>query len=221
MTPEQFAEILKLTASKDTSLMACITVAAIFLGPIIAVFATRYVDNKRDDRQRKFQIFKDLMVTRSTQINYEHVKALNAIEIEFFKEEKIISAWKKYFECLCDLSKLKKITNPKTEAEINEFLKIQSENLNFNQKKQALFTKLIHEIAKTLKINIEQLDILAPGYVPQGWFDEESEQRLLRQLLIGSFSNKGGLPIMVSNLYPPVNNDTNKTEQTNEESVET
>jgi hypothetical protein len=198
MTPE-LIELIK-DYSRTNTILTIVTIIAVFAGPLLAVRLTRSLDLKREERQRKFQIFKDLMTTRSTQINYEHVKALNAIEVEFYNDEKIIYAWKKYMECLTELSMLKPVINPSNQKEIDEFIKNQSENLIFHQKKQTLFAKLVHEIARYLKIEIEQLDILAPGYAPQGWLNDENEQRALRKGLIELLDLKRSLPIWVTNM---------------------
>jgi hypothetical protein len=209
MTPEQFAEILNVIASKDTSFMAWVNLTAIFLGPIIAVGMTIWLNNRRDDRQRRFQIFKDLMTTRGLQMSYEHVKALNAIEVEFHNEEKIMQAFREYLKCFEELS----TSEYKNRTEL--------ERIEFNLKKQNIFARLIHAIAKILKINIEQLDILSGGYAPQGWANDENEQRLLRQTFIKLFNNNNGLPIWVSNLHPPVNDDLNQVEKTDQERMKT
>jgi hypothetical protein len=129
MTPE-LIELIK-DYSRTNTILTIVTIIAVFAGPLLAVRLTRSLDLKREERQRKFQIFKDLMTTRSTQINYEHVKALNAIEVEFYNDEKIIYAWKKYMECLTELSMLKPVINPSNQKEIDEFIKNQSEKLIF------------------------------------------------------------------------------------------
>ncbi len=201
MTPEQFTEILKLIAAKDTNFLAI----ANLIAPFFAILATRYLDNRRDDRQRRFQIFKDLMTTRRIDMSYEHVRALNAIEIEFYNEEKIIQSFKDYFKCFDDLG-----------SSYYDSLS-ESEKMNFLLKKQNLFVKLVHQIGKNLKIDMDQLDILSGGYAPKGWADNENEQRLVRQALLKLFNNKSGLPIFVSNLHPPVNDDVAKIEKTNED----
>ena len=45
----------------------------------------------------------------------------------------------------------------------------------FRNKREALLTKLLYEIAKEVGIRVEQLDILEGNYMPQGWHDDEME----------------------------------------------
>jgi polysaccharide pyruvyl transferase WcaK-like protein len=172
-----------MVTEETIKLMDIINILAIIMGPIIAISMTRYLDKKRDIEQRKFQIFKELMVTRTTQINPEHVKALNAIEIEFYNDEKVINAWKKYFDTL----------HERLDPDPNM-------NLAFSLRKQQVFARLVHAIAVHLKINIEQLDILAGGYAPQGWANDENEQREIRRRFLKLLdSDNGSLKVQVVN----------------------
>jgi hypothetical protein len=73
---------------------------ATFLGPVLAVFMTRYVDGQRDRHERQLQVLRTLMATRRTVVSAEHVGALNLIEIEFYGHQQVIAAWKTYFQHL-------------------------------------------------------------------------------------------------------------------------
>ena len=79
-------------------------ILAVLLGPIIAVRLTRYLDNKKEIRERKLTIFKKLMATRAYTISWDHVEALNRIDLEFDKKKKkekaVIEAWKEYLDLL-------------------------------------------------------------------------------------------------------------------------
>ena len=55
-------------------------IAAVLLGPIIAVQLTRHLDNKKEERERKLEVFKTLMATRAYTVSWDHVVALNRIE---------------------------------------------------------------------------------------------------------------------------------------------
>ncbi len=58
-------------------------IGAVFLGPIVAVQLTRYLDNKKEIRERKLWVFKTLMATRASALSPHHVEALNRIDLEF------------------------------------------------------------------------------------------------------------------------------------------
>lgn len=68
-----------------------------------------------------------------------------------------------------------------------------------------MLTKLIYEISKVLKFKVEQLDILEGNYIPQGWNDDDWEQKLVRKALIDVLS--GRRPILFQAFNPSNNND--------------
>src|SRR5512146_2259950 len=112
-------------------------------------------------------VFRTLMRTRRIRLNPDHVGAINLVEIEFQGERAVLEAWKKYWE---HLSK----TVPTNQDEQRQFF----------QEQEGLLTKLLHVIARSLKFEIEQLDILQGGYVPQGWLLDEQSSRELRILTL-------------------------------------
>src|SRR5690242_20280786 len=90
------------------TLVEGLTILALVLGPIIAVQATRYLDNKKEERERKLKVFKTLMETRAYNVSWDHVVALNRIDLEFSPkkdgEKEVIEAWKAYLFHLGDKS---------------------------------------------------------------------------------------------------------------------
>ena len=80
-----------------------LTIAALILGPIAAVQVEKIIAKHRNTRDRKLSIFKTLMATRGSILSYQHVEALNRIDLEFQEEEYIavVRAWKEYFDHLC------------------------------------------------------------------------------------------------------------------------
>jgi hypothetical protein len=81
-----------------------IMVIAVLVGPVIAVQLTRYLDNTREIRGRKLQVFKTLMATHGYITSWDHVVALNRIDLEFDRNNKrekpVIEAWKAYLDHL-------------------------------------------------------------------------------------------------------------------------
>jgi hypothetical protein len=59
-------------------------VIATFCGPLFAVLVTRHIDNVRQVRERRLNIFRTLMATRRMLISPEKAVALNMVEIEFY-----------------------------------------------------------------------------------------------------------------------------------------
>lgn len=161
------------------------TIVAVFLGPIFAVIATRIVDNRREVRTRKMDIFRTLMRTRKMPIHFEHVGALNLVEIEFARDGHVITAWKAYLHALGEA------LPPANDSVAHDAIR---------KKRDALLTKLIHEIAKVMHFHVEQLDILEGNYLPQGWNDDDWSQKQVRQGLLDVL--QGRRPLVVQPYAP-------------------
>lgn len=137
-----------------------VNVLAILLGPILAVQAQSFIENKREKKQRKLEILKTLIATKSQPQMYEHVRALNLINIEFYGNKKVISAWEKYYNFL---------SNGKTET------------IEWHNEREDLLTKLLSEIleATRFKFNKSQL----ATYTPKAFFDTEISNNILKEKL--------------------------------------
>lgn len=99
-----------MTPEKTMTIADWLTSSAILLDPIIAVQLARYLDNQKEERERKLQVFKALMATRAYTVSWDHVVALNRIDLEFDKDNKkekaVIEAWKTYLDLLGDKNML-------------------------------------------------------------------------------------------------------------------
>lgn len=174
--------------------IAVATIIAVLVGPILAVLITRIIDDQRASKARRMEIFRTLMRTRKTPIHFEHVGALNLVEIEFANEKSVVQAWKNYLNNLGE-----RVSDTATQDQQEVFYK----------KRDALLTKLIHEIAKSLKFHVEQLDILEGNYLPQGWNDDDWEQKLVRRGLIEVLHGRRALSVQPyaaqnqNSPYPP------------------
>ncbi|BAI71588.1 hypothetical protein AZL_009500 [Azospirillum sp. B510] len=156
--------------------LAWATVFATFVGPIVAVFATRVIDRLREKRDAKLNVFRALMRNRRLSLSQDFVSALNSVEVEFYGDKSVISA----------LEELSQHYNKN----------IQLEPQRWEQERQYKLAKLLRVMGRSLGIEIEQLDILSGGYAPQGWDETETQQKIARALLIEVLS--GHKPINVT-----------------------
>ena len=76
-----------------------LTVLAIVLGPILALFAQRVLDRLREKRRQRLQLYLTLMGTRATYLSPEHVRALNLIDVVFASvvSQKSLDSWRQVF----------------------------------------------------------------------------------------------------------------------------
>jgi hypothetical protein len=175
------------------TLTETLTLIAILAGPAVGAGLTRWLDARRELRQRRFDIFRTLMRTRKIPIHIDHVSALNLIEVEFINDKEIISAWKSY---------LANLGEPFPPVE-------EKERFDAAQKKRdSLLTKLLSELARSLNVKIEHLSILEGNYIPQGWLDEDWEHRLVRRSLIDVLTGRRAITMRPelpaqNSPYPP------------------
>ncbi len=156
-------------------------VIATVLGPVLAVFVTRYVDSRRQIRERRLEIFRSLMATRRAPLAADKVKALNMVEIDFYGVSSVQEAHRDV---------MAHINTRQSPDQLEEW----------NDRHRKLITKLLSEMAKVLDYQLQQLDVLEGGYYPQWFADIESEQQEVRRALIQTLS--GNRPLIVSSTAP-------------------
>jgi hypothetical protein len=149
------------------SLEAWLTIAAIILGPILALFAQRVLDWIREKRNRKLRLFRELMVTRYMRLSPRHVEALNMVPLEFKdegEEKKVLDAWKEYLDHL----------GTDSTQDTNAWAKT-----GFD-----LLVDLLFEMSKALGYDFEKLRIKKEAYSPKLFADVEAEWHTLRKQLV-------------------------------------
>lgn len=151
-----------------------------FLGPIISIQLARWLDNKKEKRDRKFQIFNTLMATRAYALSYEHVGALNRIDVEFTdkNDDNVINSWKAYHDHLS------------TEIRVQEL---------WNEKCQSLFNDLLYNISKNLGYKFDKTYLKNMAYSPIQHGTVENEQDKLRKALVSVLEEGKSIPISITN----------------------
>ena len=174
------------------SVSDCLMILAVLLGPIIAVRLTRYLDNKREIRNRKLQIFKTLMATRASNLSPHHVEALNNIDLEFSpaisKEKDVIEAWKAYLDLLNDQA-----------IPIDQW----------GVRRVDLLVELLHKMAKVLDYEFDKTTIKNSSYYPRGYGELEADQTAIRQGVKQLLEGKLIIPMHLTNL--PNSSSTSET----------
>lgn len=158
-------------------------ILAVFSGPIVAVRLTRNLDNKKEIRGRKLDIFKTLMATRAYAVSWDHVQALNRIDLEFDKnnkkEKEVIEAWKGYLDLLGDQDLPRE---------------------QWGTRRVDLLVELLHKMANVLEYDFDKTHIKNSSYSPLAHGDLETEQIALRKGLIEVLDGKRVIPMYVTNL---------------------
>lgn len=159
-----------------------VMILAVFLGPIVAVQLTKYLDHNKEKRQRKLDIFKTLMATRAYGISWDHVMTLNKIDLEFersnSKEKEVLNAWKQYLDLLSDKS-------------------VNGEQ--WSSKRVELLVELLHKMALVLDYDFDKTHIKNSSYSPTAHGDLEADQSNIRKGIIDILEGKRVLPMHITN----------------------
>jgi hypothetical protein len=184
-----------------------VIVFATLLGPILAVQAQRFIDLLRERRKAKLWVFQTLMTTRATPLHYEHVKALNHIDLTFYgtrlfghhwqsaSERRVTDAWKVLLDNFAPDGTL-------SEAQL-EF---------HYAKRPELLTDMLAKIGKDVGFDFDPVHIRKAGYVPVAHDQEVRDQETLRKAFIELISGRQSLKMQVVSF--PVNEQAAATHRT-------
>jgi hypothetical protein len=201
---EVASTVVEASSSAIPSWFEWLTLIALFTGPAIAVFVTRWVDERRAVFQRRQDIFKTLMRTRRAPTSPEHVGALNLIELEFQNEADIITRWKALYGHFA--AQHQRTPSEAVDAQALPTDEVARRDQSFYARlfdeRQKLLAKLLHAMGRKLGFRSEQLEIFEGGYLPQGWVDTEAEQMALRRFLVDLGAGRRWLPVGVFNGNP-------------------
>ena len=156
--------------------------AAVLFSPLIAVQVTRYLDNKKEVRERQLWIFKTLMASRASSLSPHHVEALNRIDLEFNAQSKndraVIEAWKAYLDLL---------GNSQMAAD------------QWNLRRVDLLVELLHKMAQVLDYSFDKTTIKNSSYYPRGFGEIEEDQGSIRRSVKELLEGKRVIPMYVTN----------------------
>jgi len=154
-----------------------IMIAAIILGPILAVVTQLWWQHYKQRRDQKLWVFGTLMTNRAT-ITPDFVKALNFIDVVFYKNEVVRGKGKKL---LTHLSSDAYKAQPIAEATLEHT--------------RDLLAELLVEMAKELGFGYDFTHIKENAYYPTALGTADAEQVQLRQKLIAALDGKGTLSV--------------------------
>jgi hypothetical protein len=161
-----------------------LTVAAIVLGPILAVQAQKWLEVLREKRDRKKRIFEVLMTTRGTPLPPDHVQALNRIQLEFSakktRENDVIKAWRVYLDHL-----------NKSQFDTAD----QQKSAEWGDKRADLFVELLEKMARAVGYDFDKVLLKKEWYAPRAYSDAENEKNRLRAGALAVLEGK--IPLQV------------------------
>ena len=69
-----------------------------FISPIVTVWISIYIQEVRENRNRKFSLFLTLISTRPSMTTEDQIRAFNSVDILFYKYSNIRKRWRKFLE---------------------------------------------------------------------------------------------------------------------------
>ena len=159
------------------------TIAIVFAtlaGPVLAVWASELRQQRRLLRDRKEWVFRTLWATRSSNMQPEHVQALNTIDIAFPEKNypKIGDAWHLYFAHL--------------NSEMGDSVESKK---RWHEQSVDLLTELIHLMATDLKIPFSKALVKQRSYYPKGYTYVEGQLEEIRTLTIQVLKGEKPFPV--------------------------
>ena len=198
--PAVAAEVAQQVMWFGIRLEGWLVIAAVILGPVLALWAQRYSERRRDERARKLWLFRELMATRAMRVSERHVEALNHIDLEFNPKKKadanVLTAWKTYLDTL--------VNTPGEDAQ---------RAARF-EKRDECFVDLIWEIGNRLGFSFNKIAIKRDAYNPIAHGELEEDQRLIRKGIVELLTGKRALstlswlmprrdPLRITDVEPP------------------
>jgi len=172
-------------------LVAWVTVVATCLSPFIAVQATIALGRRKEKRDRQLQLFRTLMLTRDSLVSFEHVRALNTIEIDFHGEkgaQPVVDAWHTYY------------------VHLNlPLFTVDAEKVAWSNTRLELLTALLAAMAKFLGYRFESSLIRDTAYSPRLHGQLNDEQTQIRTMMLELLGGKRALPVATFAVPIPTN----------------
>ena len=158
-----------------------LVIAAVILGPIVAIQVQQYCERRRQERARKLWLFRELMATRTMRVSGRHVEALNCIDLEFERDKKsdakVLDAWKMYLDAL---------NSPPTD-DIQRAARL--------EEAEKCFVNLMWEMGQYLGLSFDKVAIRRDVYSPVAHGELEEDQLLIRKGIIEVLAGRLPLPI--------------------------
>jgi hypothetical protein len=141
-----------------------ITIAALVLGPVLAVVTQLWWKHHKLKRDQKLYVFGTLMTLRGGTVTQDYVKALNFIDVVFYKTAAVRTKWK---NVLTHLSADGYTAQPILPATI--------------ERTRDLTAELLVEMAKDLGFDYDFTHIKENAYYPQVLVTADEDTFIMRQ----------------------------------------
>lgn len=166
-----------------------LVIIAIILGPILAIQIQKAIERARETKQQKLNIFRTLMSTRATPTAFNHVEALNLIEVVFYKHKEVLDVRKSLMD------NFDRYPRDQKSPTYGSDLKARAEE------SEKLIADLLQKMGNVLGFDFGTVDLKRSAYRPQSHADMDTELDFIRKGLVQTFFfRKTPLPVQITNL---------------------
>jgi uncharacterized protein DUF6680 len=155
-----------------------IMVAAMVLGPILAVQIQKFLEARRELRRIRMNLFHTLMQTRGNRRDPAHVQALNSIDFLFHKDKKVVDAWRIYHDHLTSLDQLP----------LDQWVKRDEDCL----------VELLAALSRVLGYDFDTVRLKRAIYAPRANAEHQSDSEMIRRSLADILSGKQAIPVRLT-----------------------
>lgn len=159
-----------------------IMVAAMVLGPIVAVQIQKFLEARRELRRIRMNLFHTLMQTRGNRRDPAHVQALNSIDFLFHKDKKVVDAWRIYHDHLTSLDQLP------SGAQLDQWVKRDEDCL----------VELLAALSQVLGYDFDTVRLKRAIYAPRANAEHQSDSEMIRRSLADILSGKQAIPVRLT-----------------------
>jgi hypothetical protein len=184
-TPATLPTVTEATTHLGLKTSEWIMIVAVIIGPVLAVVTQIVVQRRTEKRDQKIWVFGTLMSLRASMLATDFVRALNYIDVVFYKNQKVRERWK---TLLTHLS-----------SEVYKADVIADATID---KTRDLLAELLAEIAKDLHYQYDHTHIKENSYYPKWHGQIEEEATALRQLGIAVLKGEASIRVAVSEQPP-------------------
>jgi hypothetical protein len=176
---------------KTGIVLSVLTIIAVIIGPVAALWVQRILDEGRDAKNRKAWVFKTLMSYRATPLSPHFVQALNLIDVEFDgkneKEKAVRGAWKLLLDHFSEISEKLDSAAGDTKALAEALTAEKTSSLTAN-----LLLKM--GTCQGYK-DFDEVYLKKGAYYPRGLGYVEQEQHAVRRGILKVLSGNGRIPV--------------------------
>jgi hypothetical protein len=160
-----------------------LTIAAIILGPILAVATQLWVQSRKAKRDAKLWVFNALMANRATPVNANFVQAFNLIDAVFYDNSEVRE---KRRECLTIVSNASGPNLTPPEAE----------------RLKDRVAEMLSKMGSELGYEFDHTEIKDTGYYPVGFAQVDTAAAALREKGLAVLEGRATISVAIKNDAP-------------------